>query len=170
MLQHLQLHFLTTQILMLPGKPCKILCLGTVPLIYIFGACQLGFLFVAFLAGEQDCCLSQTHLFPLLIHNLEPQPPVISLSLRKIITVGGQYNGLFTGVFLDIKSTIWGLVPEKWQIILCEFNIIMSKLGLILISLGSTFTHSSWSWLIFLECEAFCDIFYNRGNLERKVL
>lgn len=50
------------------------------------------------------------------------------------------------GVFLDIKSTIWGLVPEKWKIILYEFNVIMSKLGLILISLGSTFTHSSWSW------------------------
>lgn len=123
------------------------------------GHVSWGFLFVAFLAGEQDCCFSQTHLFLLLIHNLEPQSPVISLSLWKIITVGGQYNGLFTGIFLDIKSTIWGLVPEKRQIILYEFNIIMSKLGLIPISLGSTFTHSSWSWLVFLECEVFCDFF-----------
>lgn len=51
-----------------------------------------------------------------------------------------------------------------------EFNITTNKLGLILISLGSTFTHSSWSWLIFLEYKGFCDIFHHWGDLERKVL
>lgn len=128
------------------------------------------FLFVVSLAGEQDRCFSQTHLFLLLIHNLEPQAPVISLSFQKIIIVGGQYNGLFTGTFLDIKSTIWGLVPEKMGNYFYEFNVIMSKFGLILISLGSTFSHISWSWLIFLDYKVFCNIFHHRGKLEEKAL
>lgn len=72
-----------------------------------------GILVAASVTGEQDCCSSQAHLFPLLIHNLEPQPPVISPSFGEIIIVGGQRNGFLAGTFLYGKSAIWGVASRK---------------------------------------------------------
>lgn len=114
-----------------------------------------GFLVVASVAGEQDCCSSQAHLFPLLIHNLEPQSPVISPSFGEIIIVGGQCNGLLADTFLYGKSAIWGGASRKTAYYFYGFNTTTSKSSLVLISLGSRFT--------------FCGIIQLRSNLERKV-